>query len=108
MKDVADLSLQMMRRGAKRKLPLLVTIWLYQPDDECYCSVRLMGLDDSKGQRILGDDPWQALTRALRFVEVMLGQEVRKGTQLFYLGRKTSVGKVCSILLKSLRRLPSP
>ena len=109
LKDVADLSLQMMRPGAKRKLPVLVTIWVYQQDDDdWYCSVRLMGLDDRKGQRIFGVDPWQALTRALRFVEVMLRREVRKGNQFFYLGHKTSVGKLCSILLKSLRRLPVP
>jgi hypothetical protein len=95
LKPVADLHLQLLRPGAKRKSLLHVNIGSPQPDgDSWYCPIRLKGLVDKKEHRIFGVDSWQALTLALRFVEVMLRHEVREGGQLFFLGHKTSVGQL--------------
>ena len=93
MKPVADLRLHLLRRGAKRKAPILVSIGVPRPagDSNWYCPVRLKGLIDSKERRIIGVDSWQALTLTLRFVKIMLRAEVQDGGELFHLGRKTTV-----------------
>ena len=95
MKPIAELRLQLMRRGAKRKWAVHVTIGAPEPDgnDWC-CPIRLKGLVDSKERRIFGVDSWQAVILALRFAETMLQNEVRKGGKLFYLGGETSVPKL--------------
>ena len=95
MKPIADLRLQLLRRGAKRKSAVHVSIGAPQPDgnDWC-CPIRLKGLVDRKERRIFGVDSWQAIVLALRLAEAMLKNEVRKGGTLFYLGEETSVAKL--------------
>ncbi len=95
MKSIADLRLQLMRRGAKRKSAVEVTIGAPEPDgnDWC-CPIRLKGLVDSKERRVFGVDSWQAIILAIRLAEAMLKNEVRKGGKLFYLGGETSVAKL--------------
>ncbi len=95
MNPVADLRLQLMKRGTKRKSAVHVSIGAPQPDgnDWC-CPIRLKGLADSKEQRIFGVDSWQAMILALRVVEVMLQNEVRMGGKLYYLGVDTTVAKL--------------
>jgi len=95
LKLVANLRLHLVRRGSKRKSPLHVIIGAPQPDDDFawYCPIRFKGLG-GKERRIFGVDSWQALILALRCVEAILRNEVRKGGQLFYLGHKTSVGRL--------------
>lgn len=101
MKPVADLRLQLMRRGAKRKSAVHITIGVPQPDgnDWC-CPVRLKGLVDNKERRIFGVDSWQAMILALRLAEAMLQNEVRKGGKLFYLGGETAVAKLFATRLR--------
>jgi hypothetical protein len=95
LKPIADLRLQLMRRGAKRRSAVHVTIGAPQPDgDDWCCPIRLKGLVDNKERRLFGVDSWQAIILALRFAEAILQNEVRKGGKLFYLGRQTSVAKL--------------
>jgi hypothetical protein len=92
---IADLRLQLLRCGAKRKSAVHVTIGAPQPDgnDWC-CPIRLKGLVVSEERRIFGVDSWQAIILSLRLAEAMLKNEVRKGGRLFYLGGETSVAKL--------------
>jgi hypothetical protein len=95
LKAVADLRLQLLRRSAKRKSAVHVTIGAPEPEanDWC-CPIRLKGLVDSKERRIFGVDSWQAIILALRLTEAILQNEVRKGGKLFYLGEETTVAKL--------------
>jgi hypothetical protein len=95
LKPVAKLCLQLLRRGAKRKSTVHVTIDAPEPDgiDWC-CPIRLKGLIDSKERRIFGVDSWQAMILALRLTKAILQNEVRKGGKLFYLGKETTVAKL--------------
>ena len=101
MSPIADLRLQLMRRGAKRKSAVQVTICAPEPDgNDWACRIRLKGLVDSKERRIFGVDSWQAMILALRLAEAMLQNEVRKGGKLFYLGGETSVAKLFATRLR--------
>jgi hypothetical protein len=94
LKQVADLRLHLVRQGTTRKSRLHVRVGVPQPDgQDWYCPVYIKGLDN-KVTRVFGVDSWQALVLALRMVEAMLRREVREGGQLYYLGSKTSVGKL--------------
>jgi hypothetical protein len=95
LKPVADLRLQLLRRGAKRKSAVHVTIGAPEPErnDWC-CPIRLKGLVDNKERRIFGVESWQAIILALRLTEAMLQNEVRKSGKLFYLGEETTVAKI--------------
>jgi len=101
LKPVADLRLQLLRRGAKRKSAVHVSIGTPQLDgnDWC-CPIQLKGLVDSKERRIFGVDSWQAIILALRFVQALLQNEVRKGSKLYYLGVETSVVKLFATRLR--------
>ena len=101
MKPVADLGLQLLRHGAKRKSAVHVTIGAPEPDgnDWC-CPIRLKGLVDSKERCILGVDSWQAIILALRLTEALLKNEVRKGGKLYYLGEETTVSKLFATRLR--------
>jgi hypothetical protein len=95
LNPIADLRLQLVRRGAKRKSAVHVTIGAPQPDgNDWSCPIRLKGLVDSKERRIFGVDSWQAIILAFRFAQAMLENEVRKGGKLYYLGGETSVAKL--------------
>ena len=89
---VADLRLQLKRRGAKRKVPIRVSIGIPRPDgNDWSCPVVVKGLLDGNECKIFGVDSWQALTLALRLIERLLEAEIREGGTLFYLGEVTSV-----------------
>jgi hypothetical protein len=92
---IADLRLQLLRRGAKRKSAVHVTIGAPHPNgnDWC-CPIRLKGLIDNKERPIFGVDSWQAMILALKLAESMLQNEVRKGGKLYYLGGETTVAKL--------------
>jgi hypothetical protein len=95
LKPIADLRIQLMRRGAKRKSTVRITIGPPQPEGKDWsCPIRLKGLVDNKERRIFGVDSWQAIILALRFAEAILQNEVRRGGKLFYLGGETSVAKL--------------
>ena len=102
--SIANLRLQMMRRGAKRKSAVQVTIGAPEPygNDWC-CPIRLKGLADSKEQWIFGVDSWQAMILALRVVEIMLQNEVRKGGKLYYFGGETTVAKLFATRFRGLK-----
>lgn len=95
MKPIAELRLQLMRRGSKRKSAVHVTIGAPQPDgNDWYCPICLKGLIGGKERRIFGVDSWQAIILALRLAETILQHEVRKGGKLFYLSGMTSVAEL--------------
>lgn len=95
MKPIADLRLQLLRPGAKRKVQIHISIAAPQPDaDDWSCTVRLKGITNGKERRIMGVDSWQALNLALRYVQIHLRLEVREGGQWYYFGGKTSVGSL--------------
>lgn len=95
MTPIADLRLQLLRRGAKRKSAVRVTIGAPQPNgnDWC-CAIRFKGLIDNKERQLFGVDSWQAMILALKLAEAMLQNAVRKGGKLYYLGSETSVAKL--------------
>jgi hypothetical protein len=97
LKKAAELRLEL-RKGDTRRRPLHVIVGVPQrhPKQDWYCPVRLNGLYSGE-QRIFGVDSWHALMIALRFVEVTLRIEVRRGAQLFWLGRRVSVGKLFAV-----------
>ena len=83
-----------MRRGAKRKTPLHVSIGQPRRDTvNWFCPFRLKGLVNEE-KRIFGVDSWQATILALRCVEIILQGEVRKGGQLYYFGEKITVQRL--------------
>ncbi|MSU76596.1 MAG: hypothetical protein EXS16_00735 [Gemmataceae bacterium] len=92
LQPVAEMRLQLLRPGAKRKVALHLCVGAPQPEsDDWYCPVLLKGLIDNKERRIVGVDSWQALILALGFVESLLQSEIRNGAQLFQLGHRTSI-----------------
>ena len=95
MNQIADLRLQLIRPGAKRRSAVRVTIGAPEPDGQDWsCPIRFKGLGNGREQRIFGVDSWQAMILALRFAEGMLQNGVRKGGRLFYLGEEVTVSEL--------------
>jgi len=92
---IADLRLQLLRHGAKRKSTVHVTIGPPQPNgNDWSCPIRLKGLVGNKERQIFGVDSWQAMTPALKCFDATLQNEIRKGGELYYLGGETSVAEL--------------
>lgn len=106
MKAIAELRLQLLRRGAKRKSAVHITIGAPQPDgDDWCCPIRLKGIVDDTDHRTFGVDSWQAIILALALAEIMIRNEVRNGGRLFYLGAETSVDELFATRVReSLRK----
>jgi hypothetical protein len=101
LQPVAEMRLQLLRPGAKRKVALHLCVGAPQPDgDDWYCPVLLKGLIDNKDRRVFGVDSWHALILATGLVESLLRNEVRKGAQLFHLGHKTSISDLFAVRVR--------
>jgi hypothetical protein len=95
MRHAAELRLEFSKAKGRRK-PVYITVGIPRRNKACgdwYCSICHEGLD-IKDMKIYGVDSWQALTLALRTIEVHLRLRIRKGLQFYWLGRKITVGRL--------------
>ena len=79
--------------GEKRPVRILVGAPRRSRHQGWYCPIRMKGIFDGE-RRFFGADSWQALTFALRFVELELRSEVRRGMRLYHYGEKISVNQL--------------